>query len=411
MSKSMLNDALSICQSAVASCRPEEGVKKALKDLNINEEVILVAVGKASFAMAKAASETVKVKEGIVITKYGHSEGELENIRVYEASHPVLDENGIRATEEVLKMCEDLSENDTVLFLLSGGASSLFESPLIPLQELQEINEELLRSGMDIEGMNTIRKKLSKVKGGRFADHCKPAKVCSIILSDVLSDRLDTIGSGPTAADETSSKDALDLIDAYHIQISDETRKQIVASDPALAENSENHIIGSVRILCKEAMKEAEKLGYHPVLINDHIDIDAVEAGNLLFEEAMKYRGRDEDICLVIGGETYVRVKGNGLGGRNQEMAFSQFEHLSGIDDVLIMALASDGTDGPTDAAGGYADGSSYEALKAAGGDFEAILADNDSYHGLQMSDRLIITGPTGTNVNDVAIALICNRK
>ena len=407
MSRSMLNDARAICLNAIASCLPEEGVKKALKDLNIQKEVCLVSVGKAAFSMAKAASEVLKIKDGVLISKYGHIPYELDGIRSFEAGHPVLDENSIRATEEAIRLCSDLGEDDIVVFLLSGGASALFESPIVDLHELQDLNEQMLRKGLSIFEINTIRKKLSKVKGGRFADLCAPAKVYSIILSDVLFDRLDTIGSGPTVKDESDPDEALSLIDEYGIVISDYTREKIKEVKSAQAFNAENIVIGSVRILCKKAMEEAKKLGYDPIMIDDHIDIEARDAGDLLYQEILRCKGNDENIALIMGGETIVHVKGRGKGGRNQELVFSQIENLRGMDDVLIMSVGSDGTDGPTDAAGGYIDGSSYEKLIRQDLDPFEILDDNNCYYGLQMIDSLIVTGPTGTNVNDITIALI----
>ena len=411
MSRSLLNDAKTICLNAIRSCLPEQGVKKALADLDIHQEVYLVSVGKAAFSMAKAAGEVLDVKQGIIISKYGHIPHELDRILSFEAGHPVLDENSIRATEKVIEMCSDLKEDDIVIFLLSGGASALFESPIVSLEQLQDINEQMLKKGLSITQINTIRKKLSKVKGGRFADLCMPAKIISIILSDVLSDQLDTIGSGPTVKDSSSRQEALRLIDAYDLDISDDVRRKIEETDEAKAFNSTDIVIGSVRILCEEAMKEAEKLGYQPILIDDHIDCEAREAGDMLYQEILKYQDRDEDIALIMGGETIVHVKGKGKGGRNQELVFSQIEHLKDMKDVLIMSLGSDGTDGPTDAAGGYADGSSYEKLKEKGVDLHEILDDNDCYNGLRMIGSLIITGPTGTNVNDISLALIRKEK
>ena len=407
----MLNEAKTICLNAIKACLPQEAVAEALADLKFDKEVYLAAVGKAAFSMAEEAVKHVKVKKGIVITKYGHVRGEIPGIDCYEAGHPVLDANSIQATEKLIAMCEDLTPDDTVLFLLSGGASSLFESPLIPLAELQELNSQMLKKGLPIFAINAIRKKLSKVKGGRFADICQPAKVYSIILSDVLADRLDTIGSGQTIKDETTAQEALKILDEYGIDISDETRKLIQNTTMAKADNSYHLIIGSVKILCEKAMEEAEKLGYRTILLSDHIDMEAKQAGDLLYEELMKYRHTDENVALIMGGETIVHVKGKGLGGRNQELVFSQMKKIAGMDDVLIMSVGSDGTDGPTDAAGGYIDGSSYEKLLKQGLNFEEILADNDSYHGLKAIDGLIMTGPTGTNVNDISLALIRNKK
>ncbi len=409
--RSMLNDAKKICLNAIRRCLPDEGVKKALTDLSIDREVYLLAVGKAAFSMAKAASETVKVKKGIIISKYHHIPEKLENIDNYEAGHPLLDENSILATEKAIEMCFELKEDDIVVFLLSGGASALFESPLIPLEELRKLNAEMLKKGLSICEINAVRKKLSKVKGGRFADLCKPAKVYSIILSDVLSDRLDTIGSGPTVKDESDADEALAIIDRYGLEISDEVRKIIANNAPGQADNNTSVLIGSVRILCESAMEEAGKLGYMPILISDHIDCEAKEAGDLLMEKILEHRNDGKDIALIMGGETIVHVKGKGLGGRNQELVFSQLKKLAELGSVLIMSLGSDGTDGPTDAAGAYADCSSYGKLLEKGGNFEMTLEDNDSYHGLELIDSLIITGATGTNVNDITLALIKQKE
>ena len=403
----MLNDAKKICFHAIDSCLPEGGVARALEDLQIDKEVYLLAVGKAAFNMALEASRHVSIKEGIVISKYGHISGSIKNVECFEAGHPIPDRNGLKASEEAIRMCEDLKSDDIVLFLLSGGASALFESPLIPLERLQDLSTQMLKKGLNIFEINAVRKKLSRVKGGRFGDLCKPAKVYSIILSDVLSDRLDTIGSGPTVRDETGTEETLKILESHDIDLCEDIRKIILSSAPGKADNCENIVIGSVRMLCRKAIKEAERLGYKAVLIDDHIDMEARDAGQFLFEKIQKYRGSGEDVALIMGGETIVHVKGKGLGGRNQELVFSQMKNIAGMNDVLIMSVGSDGTDGPTDAAGGYVDGSSYEKLKKAGGNFEALLADNDSYHGLKMIDSLIFTGPTGTNVNDISIALI----
>ena len=405
----MLNDAKTICLKAIEGCLPDKAVKSALSSFP-DEEYYLIAVGKAAYAMALAASEVRKIKKGIVITKYDHSKGEIDNVDIYEAGHPLLDENGVKATKKVIELCHSLESDDKVLFLLSGGASSLFESPLIKLDELQKINDQMLKKGLSIYEINTIRKKLSAVKGGRLADLCYPVQVYGIILSDVLGDKLDIIGSGPSVKDETNGGDALKIIDEYDIEINDETRKIIRESISGKATNAHNIIIGSVRILCEKAAEEAKKLGYKPIILTDHIDIEARDAGDYLYSEAMKHLNDNENIALIIGGETVVHVRGKGLGGRNQELVYSQIRKLDGIKNVLLMSVGSDGTDGPTDSAGGYSDGYSYQKLIDKGLDFEKILNDNDSYHGLKAIDGLIFTGPTGTNVNDISIALIRNR-
>ena len=404
-SRSMLNDAKTICLNAIRSCLPAEGVNRVLNMLDIDQEVYLVAVGKAAYAMAKEAVKHVKIRKGIIISKYGHIKGSIPNVECYEAGHPIMDENSIKATEKAIELCSKLKESDIVLFLLSGGASALFEKPLISLEELQDLNRQFLSKGLHIEEINTIRKKLSAVKGGKFGQLCKPAKVYSLILSDVLSDRLDMIGSGPTAFDKSDPKQALEIIERYDIEVSDKIRKIIMDNRKADPDNCQNMIIGSVKTLCKSACEEAEKLGYKPIVISDHIAIEARDAGDLLYQELLKHQD-EHNIALIMTGETIVHVKGKGLGGRNQEMVFSQIRNLKGMKDVVMMSLGSDGTDGPTDAAGGYIDGSSYDALISKGLDYEKILEENDSYHGLQALDSLIITGPTGTNVNDISIIL-----
>lgn len=405
--KSMLSDAEKICLKAIESCLPDRAVKEALGQKKLTGNIYLVAVGKAAFQMARAACEMVSIKRGIVISKYGHIPGRIDKVETYEAGHPVLDGNSLKATAEVIEMCSHLKKEDTVLFLLSGGASALFEKPLVSLEELQDISDQMLKKGLNITEINTIRKKLSMVKGGRFARLCKPAKVCSIILSDVLSDRLDIIGSGPTADDSSDGKDALQIIEKYQLNIREETLDLIIGSENIKVDNCDNIIIGSVKILCRNAMKEAEKLAYKAILIDDGIDCEAKDAGDLLYQNVRKHLSDKEKIALIMGGETTVKVKGKGLGGRNQELVLSQAEHLSGLDNVLIMSLGSDGTDGPTDAAGAYVDGNTLTRLREKGISLAETLKNNDSYHALEKIDALIKTGPTGTNVNDITIALI----
>ena len=406
MSKNnLLNDAKNICLYAISSCLPEKGVKDTLKDLYLKGDIYLVSVGKASFNMAKSACESVDIKEGIVISKYNHIKGTLPEVRCFEAGHPIIDETGIKATQEVIEMCKDLKQTDIVLFLLSGGASALFEKPLIDLEKLQDLNRQMLNKGLNINEINTIRKKLSMVKGGRFADICKPAKVYSIILSDVLGDDLGTIGSGPTVKDETTVKDALNIIDKYQLELDEETLEKLKNTKDAVADNVTNIVTGSVRLLCEYAKEKAEELGYEAFIITDSIAIEARKAGDLLYSELSKYKDRNK-IALIMGGETVVNVKGKGLGGRNQEMVLSQVEHLKDKDGVLFMSLGSDGTDGPTDAAGGYVDKDSYNKLAAMNIDYREVLEDNDAYHALEKIDGLIKTGPTGTNVNDISIIL-----
>ena len=403
----MLNDAKIICFNAINSCLPYDNVKKQLKQLSLSEDVYLVAVGKAAFAMAKAAIDSIDIKKGILITKYNHVKSKLDKVDCYEAGHPVLDQNGINASRKIIDMCKNLKQSDTVLFLLSGGASALFEDPLIDLEKLQDINRQMLNKGLDIEKINIIRKRFSRVKAGRFADICFPAKVYSIILSDVLDDKLDTIGSGPTVKDDSDTKQVLEIIDNYNLDIDKETREILLKDIDVNVSNTENIIIGSLKMMCNQALLEAEKIGYDAEIISDHFDLEYSEASSYISSLIDKYKDTKEKKALILGGEIVLNVKGNGLGGRCTQLAFSQIKHMSDMNNVLLMCVASDGTDGPTDAAGAYVNGQTYGKLVHNNIDFEKILSDNDTYHGFEKIDQLIISGPTGTNVNDLTLILI----
>ena len=312
MNAALRRDADVILRSSLNAVLPDEAVRRALRDLRPGKgRVLLVAAGKAAWQMAHAAVETLgRVDGGVVVTKYGHVKGEIPGVACYEAGHPVPDENGFAATQKALELVQGLTAGDTVLFLLSGGGSALFEQPLVPGAELQDITSQLLASGADIVEMNTIRKRLSGVKGGRFAQRCAPAQVFSIVLSDILGDPLDMIASGPAVPDTSTCAQALAVAEKYHLALSAQARA--LAAAPAIA-------------------------------------------------------------------------------GLN----------------AAVFSVGSDGTDGPTDAAGGYVDGDTLAALEAGGWNGYAALQNNDSYHALKAVDGLIITGATGTNVNDVAVALI----
>ena len=404
----MWNEATEICLKAIDSCLPEEGVEKALKKIAPEGKIYLVAVGKAAFSMASGALKATKIEKGILISKYGHIPHPLEKIECLEAGHPLSDENTLKATQKAIDLVKDLTEEDTVLFLLSGGASALFEAPLIPLDELIRLNDEMLRKGLNITEINTVRKKLSGVKGGRFADLCAPAKVCGILLSDVLSDQIDVIGSGPTVKDRSTVEDALEIIERYSLDLSEEAMDIISHSIPGRADNAENHVIGSVSILCRSAAEEAKRRGYEAEIWNDHLDLDCEEAGDALYARLLEMKDR---MALIAGGEMTVRVRGNGLGGRCQQLAFLLAKKIAGRSDVRIVCIGSDGTDGPTDAAGAFVDGTTYEKTKEAGIDYEEVLADNDTYHALDRIGALIRTGATGTNVNDLILILTGNEN
>ena len=409
MNRSLRADADSIIRASLSAVLPDSAVQRALRDYRSGPgKTVLVAVGKAAWQMAKAALDTLgHVDDGLVITKYGHVKGELRGVRCFEAGHPVPDENSFAATKEALALVSGLSAEDTVIFLLSGGGSALFELPLIPGGELQDITRQLLACGADIVEMNCIRKRLSSVKGGRFAQACSPAKVLSIVLSDILGDPLDSIASGPAYPDGSTCAEALAVVEKYGLQLSSEALTLLQQETPKVLNNVETHINGSVRELCAAAASAAAGLGYEPVFLTDMLTCEAREAGRFLASVLRSHANDGKSLAFIAGGETVVHLTGIGKGGRNQELALAACEGIAGLSGTAVFSVGSDGTDGPTDAAGGYADSESLAALKALGLNLHHVLADNDAYHALQAINGLIITGPTGTNVNDVAVALL----
>ena len=406
---SLRSDAQTIISASIRAVQPDAAVRRALQGREFPDRVVLAAVGKAAWQMAKAARECLgnRMDAGVVVTKYGHILGPIPGCTCYEAGHPVPDGNSFQGTQAVLDLVSGLSERDTVIFLLSGGGSALFEKPLISGEELQDITNQLLSSGADIVEINTIRKRLSAVKGGRFARMCAPARVFAIVLSDILGDPLDMIASGPACADRSTCEQALSIAEKYGLRLSGEARTLLAQETPKALDNVETQITGSVRELCAAAASAARELGYEPVLLTDQLCCQAREAGSFLASIARTHHSQGRKLAFLAGGETVVKLTGAGKGGRNQELALSAAQGIDGLDGVLVFSLGSDGTDGPTDAAGGYADGTTLAELKAKDLDLYAVLADNDAYHALKAVDGLIVTGPTGTNVNDVAVALL----
>lgn len=401
-------DADAIIKNALEAAQPDTAVKKALRETGFGSRTVhLVAIGKAAWQMAKCACEECAVADGFVITKYGHSKGPIENVRIFEAGHPVPDENTFSATGEVIREAEKWGENDAVLFLISGGGSALFEKPLISGEEMQAVTSGLLACGADIVEINTVRKRLSAVKGGKFAQICAPARVYAVILSDVLGDPPDAIASGPACPDATTCEDALGIIEKYSLDISPAARALLGQETPKSLANVETRITGSVKQLCISAENTARRLGYEPVVLTDTLSCEAREAGRFLAAIAAAHQADGKSLAYICGGETVVRLTGSGLGGRNQELALAAAEGLSGLENTAVFSLGSDGTDGPTDAAGGYTDEFTAPALKAEGVKISEVLADNDSYHALEKTGGLLFTGPTGTNVNDLAVLLI----
>jgi len=409
MNELLRRDAEIIARSAIDAVKPDEAVRRALENVALTGRIFLIAVGKAAWQMAAAAAANLPrpIHQGIVVTKYGHVMGSIPGCVCFEAGHPVPDAGSFAATEAVLAMTENLTESDTVLFLLSGGGSALFEKPLVTAEVLQAVTEKLLAGGASITEINTIRKRLSAVKGGRFALHCAPAKVEAVILSDILGDPIDMIASGPAAADPTTAAQAFSIASRYGVDGFPGVGPCLEAETPKKVPNVHTQIIGSVRELCKAAGAAAAELGYECLFLSDCLDGEASDTGRWMAGELKKHAGSGKKTALLAGGETVVHLKGNGLGGRNQELALAAAQILDGIPNTALISVGSDGTDGPTDAAGGYADGDTARELAARGMDIALYLENNDAYHALGTVGNLIFTGPTGTNVNDVTVGLI----
>ncbi|MBO5493876.1 MAG: glycerate kinase [Pyramidobacter sp.] len=408
------SDSDRIIRAALAAALPDTAVRKALDGADFGTgRLVLVAVGKAAWQMAHAAVEQLgsRISSGVVITKYGHSQGDLPGLKIFEAGHPVPDDNSFAATDEAIRAVSGLTADDTVLFLISGGGSALFEKPLISRDSLDALTKQLLACGADIVEMNTVRKRLSAVKGGRFARLCEPAHVMSIVLSDIIGDPLDMIASGPAYPDSSTCEQARAIIAKYGINVDAETAKLLDQETPKQLDNVTTFVTGSVRQLCRAAAGQARALGYEPVVLTASLSCEAREAGTFFANIAQFHANDGKDLAFIAGGETVVHLTGTGKGGRNQELALSAAAGIDGMDNACVFSVGSDGTDGPTDAAGGWTDGTTAAKLRAQGVQIFDVLKNNDAYHALKAVDGLIITGPTGTNVNDVSVLLIRGKK
>ncbi len=413
--KDLRKTALLIFKESIKKVLPDRAVKEKLLELHFNEDIFIMAIGKAAWRMARSAVETLgnKVKRGIVITKYNHSMGNIKNLEIYEAGHPVPDENTIKATKRALTMLKELDSNIRILFLVSGGGSSLFEMPLegLSLSDMQEITKSLLSSGANIVEINAVRKHLSTVKGGRFAEIASPVKITTLALSDVLDDKLESIASGPAYPDSSTSNEAFDILKSYEIKISKEIKEALKMETPKSLMNVESFIIGNVKMVCEEAFNIAIEMGYNATILTTGLDCEASEAGKFFgsIVHEIKNSGRPlKRPCIVIaGGETVVHVTGDGKGGRNQELALSAAIKMRGLDKAILLSAGTDGTDGPSDAAGGLVDGFSYSRLLQKRINPDSELKKNNSYVALEKSGDLVKIGPTGTNVNDLILIII----
>jgi glycerate-2-kinase len=374
------------------------------------------------------------IKSGVVITKYGHNinqeskiKSQKSKIKIYEAGHPVPDDNGVAATEEIIDLVKRLDEKSLLLCLISGGGSALFVSPIegITLKDKKKATDLLLKSGATIEELNTVRKHISKVKGGGLAKLAYPAKIISLIISDVIGDKLDVIASGPTSPDNSTFTDALKVIERYGL-IDRIPRKVLevlqsgvdgfIPETPKkgdkLFDRVENILIGNNRKALEAAKSEAERFGYQTEILTAGISGEAAEIGKWLARKTREVHNtlcakENCKVCLISGGETTVTVRGTGLGGRNMEVALSFAIEISGIDGITLLSAGTDGTDGPTDAAGAIVDGATIIRARARGLNPENYLENNDSYTFFKETGNLFITGPTGTNVMDIQIVII----
>lgn len=392
--------------------------------------VYLVAVGKAAIPMAEAVVALLgsHLARGLVITKYGHAAGAAlpARVRVEEAGHPVPDAAGQRAAQAVRDLLAETEERDLVVVLLSGGGSALLPLPVVPLSlsDLQSTTEALLRSGATIGELNAVRKHLSQLKGGQLARRAAPAEVVALILSDVVGDPLDVIASGPTVPDPSTFEEARAVLARYdlleHIPSAVRVHLQAgvegeIAETPKpgdeLFRRVHNVLIGSNRRASRAAVERAEALGYRALLLTTYVEGEAREVAKVAAALAKGVRFNGDPLappaCIVWGGETTVTVTGSGKGGRNQELALAAALALDGLSGVALMALATDGSDGPTDAAGAMVSGETIGRMRDQGLHPREALANNDAYPVLDALGALMRTGPTGTNVNDVLVLLV----
>ena len=403
------------------------GGKKGVFDLSNFNKIFVVGAGKATAAMAKAVEEILsdRITNGIINVKYGYTES-LEKIKINEAGHPIPDENGESGAKEIISLLKEAAKNTLVICLISGGGSALLPLPAgqIKLQDKMDVTDLLLKCGADIVEIDSIRKHLSGIKGGQLARAAYPATVLTFIVSDVIGDRLDTIASGPTVPDETTYNDAARVLDKYNLwnEVPKNVAKRIKSGienadletpkpgDVAF-ENVFNYIVASNFQALKAAKLKAENLGFNTLILSSTIQGETRDVARVHAAVAQEIRTTGNPLappaCIVSGGETTVAIKGKGKGGRNQEFALAAAIDISGLENTVILSIGSDGTDGPTDAAGGIVDGNTVKKALRVDMNPLAYLNENDSYSFLKGVDGLIITGPTNTNVMDIRLILV----
>jgi len=434
------SDALTIFHSGVKAADPENAVQQSVKvtgqklviddkvyDLARYDGVTVIGAGKAAAAMAQAVEARLGpwLKEGIVNVKYGHGIP-LKRIEVNEAGHPVPDEAGIRGADRMIQLLRGTGEKDLVLFLVSGGGSALLPCPAagLTLGDKQKVTELLLACGATIHQINAVRKHLSLIKGGRMARLAHPSTLISLILSDVIGDDVDCIASGPTAPDKSTFSDCIRIIANHGIRHRmpravmtilergergelEETLKE----NDAVFNKTHNAIIGNNSLALDSARQKADELGYHSLILSSSFQGETIDAAKVHAALAKEVLTTEQPVpkpaCVISGGETTVVIKGNGLGGRNQEFALAAAIDIDGLEPVVILSGGTDGTDGPTDAAGALADGRTIARARETGMDANTYLERNDSYHFFQTLGDLLVTGPTRTNVMDLRLVLV----
>ncbi|MCS6988397.1 MAG: glycerate kinase [Chloroherpetonaceae bacterium] len=393
-------------------------------DLSQFKRIHLLGVGKASVAMAKGAKEVLgeRVSSSFIVTKYGHAQNAPSDLKIVEAAHPFPDENSYKSAREMFRICNEAKEDELILFVVSGGASSLLSFPAgeITLEDKKFTTALLLKAGATIDELNCVRKHLSRIKGGQLAKAAYPATVVSLILSDVVGDNLGTIASGITSPDPTTFDDAYRVIEKYRLEkvIPETVRSRLqrgiegkIAETPKpddeCFKRAHNIVVGSNRIALKAIEDHARTLGYEAGIVSDELTGEAREVAKKLAARAKALAKSQRKACLIAGGETTVTVVGHGKGGRNAEMALAAAIELQGVTNVVFLSAGTDGTDGDTNAAGAISDGATLARAKHLGLIANEHLQNNDSYNFFQLVGDLVITGPTNTNVMDIQIVLV----
>jgi hydroxypyruvate reductase len=427
--RTLRKHARTVFQAALSAADPAGAVERHLKrrDFSRFRNIYVVGAGKAGASMAQAAERVLgrRIAAGLLNVKYGHT-AKLRRIELNECGHPVPDENGVAGAERIARIAAGAGKDDLVICLISGGASALLPAPAegITLEEKQATTRLLLASGANIHEINAIRKHISRIKGGQLARLAAPARIESLMLSDVIGDNLDVIGSGPTAPDASTFADAVGLLDRYGIRerVPAPVRERLEQGargavpetpkpdDPVFA-RVRNTIVGSNRLALAAAANRARALGYRTLVLSSEIQGEAREIARMHAAIASEMARTGHPVkppaCIITGGETTVTLRGDGLGGRAQEFALAAALDIAGLENVVVFCAGTDGTDGPTDAAGAVADGETLGRKP----DARRYLDRNDSYHYFEALNDLIITGPTNTNVMDVCIVLVGSVK